>query len=285
MRISSLRKRTLKDLILSNNVLSLIKSNKRVDGRGLLEYRDIRIETNVIKRAFGSAKVELGKTVVLAGISFEVGTPFRDSPAEGVLIVEGEFLPIASLEVEVGPFDEVGIEVSRYVDRSLRKSGMIDLKKLTIVPGELVLKMYIDFNVINDDGNVIDASILAAITSLYTGHMPDPNYLANAVKNTDFSSLELSTIPKVPIPVNELPISVLLALIDDKFVVDPCSVEEDVADTVIAITHTAKNEICAIQLIKGSLTYDQIFEALNISLNVSAELRNRISKVLKVPFP
>lgn len=283
MRAPSLKKRTLKDLILSNNVLSLIKNDKRIDGRGLLEYRDVKVECNVVKRAFGSAKVELGKTVVVAGISFEIGTPFKDSPSEGILIVEGEVLPTASLEVEVGPFDEVGIEVSRYIDRSLRKSGAIDLRKLIITPGELALKMYIDFNIINDDGNVIDASMLATLTSLCTGYMPDPNYLANAIKDVGPHSIELSTAPKIPIPVNEFPISVLLALINDKFIVDPCSVEEDVADALIVITHTMRNEVCAIQLIRGSLTYDQVFEALNISLNASVVLRNRVSEMLRIP--
>ena len=61
-------------------LLSLLQSGRRLDGRKLNEYRDIKIELNVSKNAEGSARVKLGNSEVIVGVKLEVGTPFPDMP-------------------------------------------------------------------------------------------------------------------------------------------------------------------------------------------------------------
>ena len=43
--------------ITRKSIVNLVSNDKREDGRGLDEYRDISIETNVISKAEGSARV------------------------------------------------------------------------------------------------------------------------------------------------------------------------------------------------------------------------------------
>ena len=44
----------------------ILEKGKRLDERGLRDYREIKIEQGLIERAEGSARVFLGKTEVLA---------------------------------------------------------------------------------------------------------------------------------------------------------------------------------------------------------------------------
>src|SRR3989344_5900651 len=139
----------------------LFKENKRFDARGLLEHRNIDISYNVSNKAEGSARVKVGNTEVVVGIKLGLSEPYPDSPDRGNLMVSGELLPLASPRFESGPPDFQGIELPRLVDRAIRESGMIELDKLVITPGEKVWTIFIDIYPINDDGNIIDVSTLA----------------------------------------------------------------------------------------------------------------------------
>ncbi|MEM1592509.1 MAG: RNA-binding protein, partial [Candidatus Bathyarchaeia archaeon] len=61
-------------------ISQLISKGKRLDGRGLRDYREIRVEQGIIEKAEGSARVLLGKTEVMAGVKIEFGQPFPDTP-------------------------------------------------------------------------------------------------------------------------------------------------------------------------------------------------------------
>ena len=126
-------------------------SNKRLDGRGLTDYRPIQIETGIIEKAEGSARVRLGKTEVMVGIKIDIGEPYSDRPNEGVLTTSAEFVPLASPEFEAGPPGEDSVELARVVDRGIRESKAIDLEKLCVIPGKKVFIVFIDIYVLNHD--------------------------------------------------------------------------------------------------------------------------------------
>src|SRR4030043_165842 len=151
----------------------LIEKAKRLDGRGLGDYREIKVEQGVIEKAEGSARVLLGKTEVLVGVKIENGTPFPDTPNDGVMTGNAELVPLASPTFEPGPPDENSIELARIVDRGIRESKAIDTEKLCIDPGKKVFVVFIDVYVLNHDGNLIDASALAAVSALLNTKMAD----------------------------------------------------------------------------------------------------------------
>src|SRR5665811_523959 len=133
-------------------ISQLIEKGKRLDERGLQDYRDLKIEQGLIERAEGSARVLLGKTEVLVGVKVETGEPFPDTPNDGVQTVNAELVPIASPNFEPGPPDENSIELARIVDRGIRESKAIDTEKLCIEPGKKVFVVFIDVYVLNHDG-------------------------------------------------------------------------------------------------------------------------------------
>ena len=153
-------------------LISILKKGKRVDSRQLDELRNVEISYDVSEHAEGAARVKLGNTEVVAGVKLEVGTPFPDSPDEGVIIVGVETLPLSNPDFESGPPNAESIELARVVDRAIRESHAIDLKKLCIEKKEKVWMILIDIYSINDQGNLQDAAALAALAALKKAKMP-----------------------------------------------------------------------------------------------------------------
>ncbi len=270
-----MRRGKLRSHLASRQIKGLIERGERLDGRGLYDYRPIKVETGTLRKAEGSSYVELGDTTVAAGVKFEVNKPFTDAPNKGMLMVDGEILPLASLEAEPGPPSDTEIELSRVVDRGIRQSEMIDLESLVLVPGEKVLKVHVDFNILVDSGNRIDASSLAAVAALATAMCPDPSELIDSPEATVYD------VSKIPLKVRDLPVTVTLADLYGKLVVDTTDEEELVMGSRLSITHTKDDKICSIQ--KGgaqSLPFESIFHAMEIAREKSGELRGIVEEAI-----
>jgi len=251
-------------------IAQLIARGKRLDGRELTDYREIQIESGLIERAEGSARVRIGKTEVLVGIKIEVGEPFPDTPNEGVLTVNAELVPLASPTFEPGPPDENSVELARVVDRGIRESKVLVLEDLCVEPGKKVFVVFVDIYVLNHDGNLIDASALAALAALMNTKMF--NY---EVKEGE---IKIKSGYK-PLPMRNYPIAVTFAKINEKLIVDPWLEEEQVMDARLTMAVEKDGKICAIQ--KGGYGYftaQQIFEASKIAQQKAVELRKLVVK-------
>jgi len=248
----------------------LVSSGKRLDGRGLTDYREIQLEVGIIERAEGSARVRLGKTEVMTGIKIETGQPFPDVPNEGVLTVNAELVPLASPTFEPGPPDENAVELARIVDRGIRESKAIELEKLCVEPGKKVFIVFVDVYVLNHDGNLIDASAMAALAAL----------LNTKMFNYELEGGELKIKPGyTPLPIRNHPITVTFAKINDKLILDPWLEEEQIMDARLTMTLDKDGKICAIQ--KGGYGYfttQQILEAAKIAREKTEELRKVVVK-------
>jgi len=249
-------------------IVQLIAKGKRLDGRGLMDYREIKVEQGIIERAEGSARVLLGRTEVMVGIKIEIGQPFPDTPNEGVLTVNAELVPLASSTFEPGPPDENSIEIARVVDRGIRESKAIDLEKLCIEPGKKVFVVFVDVYVLNHDGNLIDASALAALAAL----------LNTKMSNYEIKEGEVKIKPgHTPLPIRRHPITVTFAKINDKLVVDPWLEEEQIMDARLSMAIDDDGNICAIQ--KGGSGYfapEQILEVAKIAREKAEELHKKL---------
>ena len=250
-------------------ITQMIDKEKRMDGRDLTDYREMKIEQGIIERAEGSARVLLGKTEVVVGVKIEMGEPFPDTPNEGVLTVNAELTPLASPAFEAGPPDEDSIELARIVDRGIRESKAIDTEKLVIEPGKKVFVVFVDLYVLNHDGNLIDAAALAAVSAL----------LNTKMANYEVKDGEVKIKPGYEkLPMNKHPITVTIAKIGNKLVVDPLLEEEQVMDARISMAIDDDGHICAIQ--KGGSGYfepSQILEAAGIIEAKAKEMRKKLN--------
>jgi len=252
----------------SNEVMSVLKRDyiynlmlkgKRTDGRAFDEVRDIEVKTNVIDKAEGSAWVKYGDTEVLVGVKMQVGTPFPDSAGEGVIITSLELNPIASPDFEAGPPRENAIEMARVTDRGVRESGAIDLSKLCITEGEEVWMVFIDIHVLNNGGNIQDASSMGAIAALLTTTIP----AESAGKGED-----------IAMPIKDIPLGVTVINIGGSLMVDPELDEETVCDTKITVVSNKDGSISGMQKSgDGALTEEQLLKAVEMACEKAAELR------------
>ena len=252
-------------------ITELLANGKRVDGRAPTEYRKFEVESGVIERAEGSARVHLGKTDVIVGVKIDTGKPFPDMPDKGVLTVNAELVPLASPAFEPGPPGEEAVELARVVDRGIRESKAIDLEKLCVESGKLVFVVFIDVYVLNHDGNLIDASAIAALAALINTKM---------FKYTVEEGEIVKKPGYTPLPVVNHPVAVTFAKIGNKLILDTGIDEEEVMDARLTMTMDKDGHICAIQKGGGSgfFTKEEILEAAKIASEKTSELRKIVVK-------
>ena len=175
---------------------------------------------------------------------------------------------MASSTFEPGPPDENSIEIARVVDRGIRESKAIDLEKLCIEPGKKVFVVFVDVYVLNHDGNLIDASALAALAAL----------LNTKMSNYEIKEGEVKIKPgHTPLPIRRHPITVTFAKINDKLVVDPWLEEEQIMDARLSMAIDDDGNICAIQ--KGGSGYfapEQVLEVAKIAREKAEEMHKKL---------
>ena len=247
-----------------NYIISKLKEGKRGDGRSPEDVRDITIQTNYVPRAAGSAFVQLGKTKIVAGVKIESGEPFPDTPNQGVMTTNVELLPMSFPTFEAGPPNEMSIEIARVVDRGIRESKMIDLQKLVVEPGKKVWIVFIDINVIDFDGNLIDACSLGAVSALKTAVVPG----SREEGGKDFA-----------LPITNTPVSLTMVKIGDTLVCDPNLEEEQLGSVRLTVTTTEDGHLRAMQKGNfGSLDMEDVKKAIKMSADTGKAIRKKYLK-------
>lgn len=224
------------DEVTRKSIIELVKGGRRADDRDFEEMRKVEIIPRTIPYAAGSALVKLGKTMVLAGVKLDPGKPYPDTPNQGTIMVNVELLPLASPEYEYGAPGPFPVGLARTVDRGIRSAEMIDLEKLMIEP-ELAWSVFIDIDILNNDGNLVDACSLAAVAALMNTRLPK------------FDTEKKQNIPLEftgPLPLKGIVTTQTWAKIGDRLVRDPNADEETAMDAYVSIS-VYDNFVCAIQ--------------------------------------
>lgn len=260
------------DELKKRKILALLKEGQRIDGRALDEPRPLTIDTKVIPKAEGSARVRLGDTEVVCGVKVQPDKPFPDLGDRGIFICTAEILPLADPNVEPGPPGEDVIELARVVDRGIRESGMIDLTKLVLQKDKSVIGLFVDNSVTDYDGNLFDACSYASVASIITCKIPKYEIKDDIPVLVDSEVMEP--------PITTLPVSVTMGKIGDYIIVDPNADEWSCMDARITITTNSEGNICAIQ--KGGndgFTQEQLIKCGQISIATGAKIREILKKV------
>ena len=249
----------------SELIKSLLKQAKRADGRGKLQYRKMNLDVGVIPNAEGSALCRIGNTQVLAAIKIGLATPFADRPDEGILSTNAEFTPIGASHFEPGPPPVEAVELARVVVRGIRSSNILDLKSLKIENSEFVKAVYLDLWIMDHDGNLFDASALAAIAALKNTYLPKIE--GNKI---------IYTIREEKLQTYATPISCTFGKIDEYIILDPTFGEEMAIEGMITIT-TSDQYVCAVQKSKGAgFSKKEIIDLIEISMEKANEIRQML---------
>ena len=255
--------------IIRESITNLVKNGERSDGRSFYEYRDISLETGVIEKSEGSARVKIGKTQIVIGTKPQIGEPFPDTPNVGVLMTNSELLPMAAPDFEPGPPDERSVELSRVTDRCIREAGVVDLEKLVISEGEKVWMIFLDLHVLDYDGNLMDAAVLGSVAALMNTKIPETR-IENGEIIVDHEKM-------ISLPIKEKALMTTFAKIGGELIIDPSLEEEQIMDARISIGIREDGSICAMQ--KGganTLTKDEVIKSISKSQEIIKELRKHL---------
>lgn len=247
---------------IKRDVLSAaLASGKRIDSRGMYDYRKIVVQPGILQNAEGSAMASIGKSQVMAGVKFDIAKPFPDRPKEGVLSTSADLLPLASHLFETGPPSEEAIELARVVDRGIRSSNTIDLQSFYLEE-EKALALYVDIFVLDHDGNLFDCSSLAAMSALLSSRMPKVE--EGKIVRGEYAG---------KLPLKDKVVTCTFGKINGRMFLDPSLDEEKGMDSRLTLA-TAGSNLCAAQKGGwGSYSERDIMELLDISLEKGKDLR------------
>ena len=151
-----------------------VEADVRPDGRSRLGFRDTIVSVGAISSANGSALVRLGSTCCVAGVkALYANPPLTDERGvSGWLVPNVTISPMASGSVRPGPPPRQAQTLTAWLHDTLKNCKSVDLDLLCIVPKQLVWAIYLDIEVINADGNLADACLLAACAALRDTRLP-----------------------------------------------------------------------------------------------------------------
>lgn len=249
-------------------ILEMLGKGMREHDRSNFQYRDIKVSINTIPNAEGSAMVDIGNTKVLAGVKIDVGAPLPDKPEEGALMTGAELLPLASADYETGPPSPDAIEFARVVDRGIRAAEVIDLDAL-FIDKEKVWTTFVDIYVLNYDGNLFDAGTLAATAALLSARMP---------KYEDEKVIREGKLGRLK--TKGVVTSCTFAKIGNKMLLDPNANEENIMDSRLTIANDAEVVRAMQKGMRGSFTFNELKELVDVSFDNSKRLREIVKKAV-----
>eukprot|EP01128_Nolandella_sp_AFSM9_P012875 TRINITY_DN9711_c0_g1_i1.p1 TRINITY_DN9711_c0_g1~~TRINITY_DN9711_c0_g1_i1.p1 ORF type:complete len:433 (+),score=123.16 TRINITY_DN9711_c0_g1_i1:107-1300(+) len=268
-----------KDELVSRNEREFIEESLReglrVDGRAVFDYRALRI---TFGKEHGQVQIQLGRTRIYVVTTCKVIEPLPDRGTEGFFTFAVDFSPIASPKFEAGRKTAEGIELGRIIERGLRESRAIDTEALCIVAGEKVWSIRLDVHVMDDNGNLVDACSIAAITALYHFRRPDITIGETVTVHS------ITEKPPVPLSIHHMPLCVTFAIFQDGDVaiVDPNWKEERVMEGRITLILNIHKELCGVQKAGGvPLSPEAILKMAKIAMVKVKELTHILQVALK----
>lgn len=254
----------------TEKIRKALQKGIRLDGRAFDEYRPIELTTGISHNADGSCRVKMGQTDLMVGVKATIGEPYPDSPNEGSISVNAEFLPIACEEFEPGPPSKESIETSRVVDRGIREAKAIDFSKLLIKKGEKVWILFADIYTVNFDGNLFDSSAIAALKAFDQAKLPKLDENLNIIPYAFDQKIELQRYPLL----------CTFVKIDHTVLLDPTRAEEKASKARFSVAVTEDDYLTAFQKGGGggSFSVSEINQCIELATKRTKEMRKKFFK-------
>lgn len=211
----------------------------RVDGRRGNEHRKVKLHLGRWDNGAECTVQWGGGTRVTSLCTADLVPPSPDRPNEGMINFMVELSPMAGSSYRQAPAISNGPSLNstsrgpnyadqkqrlftnrilRSVERIVLMGGALDTEALVLAPGKWVWRLTVSLTVLDDGGNVLDASIMAAIAALRHYRKPQVDFADD--NNTESADTVLlpSMIPSIvkeatPLPLHHTPLSASFALI------------------------------------------------------------------------
>ncbi|WEW57820.1 3'-5'-exoribonuclease [Emydomyces testavorans] len=239
-----------RDTDLSSNerafLLEALHKNVRLDGRAFDQFRPLNL---TFGDEYGHVRVQLGRTSVVVRISAEVTAPRPERDSDGTFTVAIELNDMAVPGFETGRQSDLEAQLSRTLDKIVRRSNALDTESLCISKGLSCWNVRADVHIVDADGGLVDVCCLAIMTGLL--HFRVLESTVRDGKVTVYAPEE-----KVPVPLNltKLPLSITFNLYNEGKItlLDATSSEEAVSEGSVVIALDKTGEIALYTKAEGT---------------------------------
>ncbi|KAK0202539.1 ribosomal protein S5 domain 2-type protein [Desarmillaria ectypa] len=165
---------------------------RRQDGRSLLDFRSIALETGVAPLANGSARLLIADgTEVLAATKLQV----EDHTIQKIICTV-TCSPTAYPQLSPPALDDLQTDLTALLHTTLSQHCP---KNLTILPGKKSWVLHLDVLVLSDAGNLYDALFMAARAALWDTKVPRTRAVEyKAQKDSGFDTHTVPTDFELP---------------------------------------------------------------------------------------
>lgn len=236
----------------------------RPDGRSPSSARKVNVSTGSIGTAVGSAMLKLGRTTVVAGVHATLIQPHPGTPDQGALDISVELLSVASPNYKAGRTSDDALCLTEYIRGLILPH--VDLTKLCVDSGLLVWRLRLTVYCVDNDGNLEDSTLLAAVAAMRNVTLPNIRLLdgenldangygskdANitdaddSVQHSDYVIAEASADRPNFLEMDGFPLPVSFVQFDGKMLIDPSAEEESVCDSRLTFLFRATGELKAV---------------------------------------
>ncbi|TCD71076.1 hypothetical protein EIP91_000168 [Steccherinum ochraceum] len=258
-------------------LFSSLKESLRLDGRQPLETR-----TPILTFGpdLGWVECAMGKTRVLAQVDAKMVKPPPERPLEGMITIHSEVSPMAGTEYEPGRPSDEEVNLTRMLDKVLRRSDAIDKESLCVLAGQRVWHLRLTIHCLSDSGNMLDCACLAGIVAFKHFRRPEVEVVGDEV-----IVHHPSERAPVPLSMHHTPFCFTFAYFPDTDtapVIDPSYMEQRISAGLISIALNAQKELCVIQKAGGvPLSEEQVLAAIDIAVNKAVALDKLVTKRLE----
>ena len=141
------------------------------------------------------------------------------------------------------------VELLRLLERSIRDARTVDVEGLCLIAGERVWSLRVDVLVVDDNGNLVDAASIAALSALLRYRRPDASISGGVV-----SLHSMDERQPIALHLHRLPLCTTFALFDggQLWVVDPTVEEEAVSDGCVSVAVDDFHDVCGVYKMGGA---------------------------------
>jgi exosome complex component RRP42 len=262
-----------------------VSQNLRADGRGCRDFRVVTAELNPVPQAAGSARLRIGGTDILVSVKGDIGRPLVDKPTEGQVICSVDSSTVFSMNAAMASSNEERLvqdrnaELTAILDDILVKSGVIDMKMFSIISGKHCWVIYLDVLVLDYDGNLIDAIVMAARLALSAMRLPCVR-IEEGGEATEIVLGEDVDTTKI-VKASKLPVAVTIGKIGNGFVIDPSGPEEACCDVGLIFALLEDGKIVALRKLgTGMIDPGLLSEYMSAAHHAASQLRGLVDSVL-----
>jgi exosome complex component RRP43 len=228
-----------------------IQEGVRPDGRPVGQARPTTIGLNALSSADGSALVKIGSTTALACIKLEVYNPQDGNEKEGNLQVNVELTPLCSPDYRPGRQPEAAQFISSRVNSLLQKCKVVDQRQLCILESRAAWMVNVDVFVLDANGSVLDAVLLAVVSALSDLSLPavsvtqDGN-VARADSEPHDEGVATTTAKRLQLLCHPMYLS--LGVYKDQMIADPTKEEEPLLSSSVQVALDEQGNILGTHL-------------------------------------